>query len=311
VADEFDEFALIEWMRSRVRPHPRLTLGIGDDTASIRFPEPTDCLLTVDMLMEGVHFTFPPHSPYQVGRKALAVNLSDIAAMAGRPLAVVSSIVCPSDRNSQLAQELHTGLQELADEFNVAVAGGDTNTWQGPLVISVTLLGETTQGAAVYRSGARVGDWIMTTGSFGGSLSGKHTEFQPRINEAVELHKTVSLHAMLDVSDGLAADLHHLLDESDVGAVLSADAIPISDIASNLTDGRTPLEHALGDGEDFELLFCVSSQDGQKLLAEPPFDVPLSHIGEIVPSGTREIVDAIGNRQPLPRAGWKHLFGEK
>ena len=302
------EFSLIEWIRAQATDHPRLTIGIGDDTASIRFPDPADCLVTSDMLIEGVHFTIPPATPREIGRKALAVNLSDIAAMAGSPLVAVISVALSRNRDMDFARELHHGLLELADEFGVALAGGDTNIWDGPLVLSVTLLGETTDKGPVLRSGARVGDWIMTTGSFGGSLSGKHVSFQPRVTEALQLHDTVTLHAMIDVSDGLAADLHHILDESNVGAVLYEEAIPIADASKQIHDEKTFLEHALGDGEDFELLFSVSPDDGRRLLAEPPVDVRLSHIGEMIEAGCRELADAAGNRKPLPCAGWVHNF---
>ena len=306
--DKTSEFALIEWIRLRAGEHPRLPLGIGDDAASLRFPEPADCLLAVDMLMEGVHFRIPPVTARDVGRKALAVNLSDVAAMAGRPLAALVSVALPRDRDRELAFELHRGLQDLADEFGVALAGGDTNAWDGPLVISVTVVGEATGSGPVKRSGARPGDWIMTTGEFGGSLAGKHVSFQPRIEEAMRLHRSVSLHAMIDVSDGLAADLHHILEESGTGAVLFEEAIPVSNVARALGDGRTPLEHALGDGEDFELLFAVSPDDGRQLLAQPPVDVPLSHVGEITAAGTFELADAAGKRKPLTPSGWQHTF---
>ena len=305
---DYDEFAYIEWIRAHVSGHSRLTLGIGDDTASLHFPAPADCLITVDMLLEGVHFQIPPLTPRNAGRKALAVNLSDLAAMAGQPLAAVVSVAFPRGRKPDFHRELHRGIQELADQFGVAVAGGDTNTWDGPLVISVSVVGEATGSAAVRRNGARVGDWILTTGSFGGSLAGKHVSFQPRVDEALQLHQAVSLHAMIDVSDGLAADLHHVLQESGVGAVLSADAIPISEAARSATDERTALERALGDGEDFELLFTVTPQEGRKLLSEPPVDVKLSHIGEIVESKTCEIEDSAGVRRLLPPTGWTHAF---
>lgn len=319
------EFGLIDWIRRQVSQHPRLTLGIGDDTAALRFPYPTNCLITVDMLMEGVHFTCASATPRQIGRKALGVNLSDIAAMAGTPLAAVVSVALPRQGGWELGQGIHTGLQEMADEFEVAVAGGDTNTWDGPLVISVTVLGEST--TPIRRSGARAGDWIMATGSFGGSLAGKHLDFTPRVREALILRERAVLHAMLDVSDGLAADLGHILEESSMGAVLDATCIPISPAAASAQGGslpalseqghaggpaapalRSPLECALEDGEDFELLFTVSPDDGRQLLATPPFDTPLSHIGEIVPGAGCRIRGPDGSLTPLRLSGWKHGF---
>lgn len=305
MADAAGEFDYIEWVRAHVSSSARLPVGIGDDTAVLRFPKAADCLVTVDMLMEGVHFTFPPATPRQAGRKALAVNLSDIAAMAGKPLAAVVSVALPRGRETQFAHELHAGLQELAEEFGVVIAGGDTNSWSGPLVISVTLLGETQGKGAVLRSGAQVGDWVFVTGSLGGSISGKHLSFQPRVHEALRLHDAVDIHAMIDLSDGLSSDIGHILDESHVGALLLADAIPIGDEARAAADDKSPLEHALGDGEDFELLFTVSPEDGSRLVENPPIDVPLTRIGEIVASSKCELIDSQGKRE-LPRTGWLH-----
>lgn len=301
------EFEFIAWMRRHATPHPRVALGIGDD-AAILPTEAGKLLVTVDMLMEGVHFTLPPARPADVGRKALAVNLSDIAAMAGRPLAAVLSVALPRTYGKEFARELHRGLLELADEFGVAIAGGDTNSWNGPAVISVTLLGEATERGAVLRSGAVPGDWIMVTGALGGSLGGAHLTFRPRVEEALVLHGRASLHAMIDLSDGLSSDLPHILEESGVGAVLDESAIPISEAARNASDGRPPLDHALGDGEDFELLFTVAPSDGQALLQSPPFALPLTRIGEIVEGGECRLRRDDGTLVPLAATGWSHNF---
>lgn len=299
------EFSLIEWFRNKTSAHDRVLVGIGDDTAVLRVPESSRQLVTVDMLMEGTHFQIPDVSAADVGRKALAVNLSDIAAMAGRPIAAVVSVALSRRHGTDFAKELYVGLKELADQFGVAIAGGDTNTWDGPSVISVTVLGEATGSGPVLRSGARAGDWIMSTGRFGGSLSGKHFSFEPRVNEALVLHQTVDLHAMIDVSDGLAADLHHILEESHVGAVIEAESVPISDVVDRK---QAPIEGALGDGEDFELLFTVSEIDGQSLLREPPFDTLLTKIGDITEATSCQIRDRDGHLSPLPPQGWEHVF---
>lgn len=303
------EFDYIGWIRAQAGRHSRLSVGIGDDAAAVLFPHPGVCLVTVDMLMEGVDFLIPPASARQVGWKSLAVNLSDIAAMAGRPVACVTSVALPREGGVRLGQELFEGLSALANEFDVALAGGDTNTWDGPLVISITVLGEPTGAGPVLRSGARPGDWIMATGRFGGSLAGHHLDFIPRVREAQALHQAVALHSMIDVSDGLAADLRHILEESRVGALLEESAIPISAAAEAAADGRSPLEHALGDGEDFELLFTVSAEDGGRLLADPPGAVPLARLGEIVPAESGcQFRRRDGQIEPLPTAGWKHGF---
>jgi thiamine-monophosphate kinase len=302
------EFEFIDWVRSQAKAYPRVLLGIGDDAAVLRFPEPADCLVSVDTLMEGVHFNYPEMSAAQIGRKCLAVNLSDIAAMAGKPLAAVVGMVFNRKLGAQFARELEGGVLQLAEEFEVALMGGDTNTWDGPCVVGVTILGEATGSGPVRRDGAKVGDWILVTGSFGGSLAEKHFAFQPRVKEALILHETVNLHAMIDVSDGLAADLYHILDESQVGAVLYAENIPISEAARLIQDQRPALEHALGDGEDFELLFTVSPEDGDRLLRQPPISVPLTKIGEITAAGRYELIEETGKAQPLQKTGWVHGF---
>lgn len=302
------EFELIEWIRSQAQAHSRVSLGIGDDAAALSFPEPGECLVAVDTLMEGVHFRYPEMSAAQIGYKSLAVNLSDIAAMAGNPLAAVIGIVFNRKEGPHFARELERGMLELAAKFNVALIGGDTNTWDGPCVVSVTVLGETTGRGAVRRDGAKIGDWILATGDFGGSLAGKHFQFTPRIDEALALNQAAELHAMIDVSDGLAADLFHILEESRVGAKLEARQIPISEAARTIADDRSPLEHALGDGEDFELLFTVSPDDGKRLIESPPVAVPITKIGEIGPEGACELIDENGKIQPLKKAGWVHQF---
>lgn len=303
------ELGYIAWIRSRVSHRESTGIGIGDDAAVVRSPQGTDCLLTVDLLMDQAHFDSSAHSAEQIGRKALAVNLSDIAAMAGRPLYAVVAVALSRGAGSEFARSFFTGLERLADEFDVDVVGGDTNIWDGPLVVSVTVIGEPTGSGPVTRSGAKTGDWILTTGEFGGSLAGKHLDFQPRVREAIELHRSVCLHALIDVSDGLAADLWHILEESGVGAVLEADAISISDAAASAaSDGKSPLQHALSDGEDFELLFTVGPQQGQELIDAQPLAVGLTKIGEIVEAAGCDLVDAAGHRTPLPRRGWEHQF---
>ena len=306
MANRSGEFAYIDWIRNQVKPHSSLTVGIGDDTAMLRLSDKANCLLATDMLMEGVHFTLDSASPREIGRKALAVNLSDIAAMAGSPQACLVSVALPRQSAKTLPFELHEGIQQLADEFDVAVAGGDTNSWDGPLVINIAVIGQPTANGPVLRSGAQSGDWIMVTGELGGSLAGKQFSFQPRVGEAIQIHQAVTLHAMIDVSDGLAADLHHILEESHVGAELFATRIPISETVRSLTDERSPLQHALRDGEDFELLFTVSPGDGQNLLANSSVNVQLTHIGTITVATDCFLIEENGNRVVLPPLGWEH-----
>ena len=234
-----------------------MLIGPGDDAALLDWSGGANCIATTDMLLEGSCFILAEAGPRRVGRKAMAVNLSDIAAMAGRPIAALVSVGLPRHGGRALAEELYQGMREVADAFDTAIVGGDTNSWDGPLVVNVTLLGEATPRGVVRRNGARPGDWLMVTGPLGGSILGKHLDFTPRVREALQLHEAAPLHAMIDVSDGLAADVNHICEESGCGAVLFAEAIPITDAARAMNDGRSPLEHALGDGEDFELAFAV------------------------------------------------------
>jgi thiamine-monophosphate kinase len=302
------EFDLISRIRRRAPAHPRLALGIGDDAALVRYPKSDGCVVTSDMLMEGVDFLIPDASPQRIGWKALAVNLSDLAAMAALPVACVVSVALPRRGGFDLACGLMEGIHLCAERFDVALAGGDTNSWDGPLVISITCLGEPVPPGVVTRSGARPGDWIMTTGSFGGSIAGKHLDFTPRVEEALALHRAVLLHAMIDASDGLSADLAHILEESRVGAIVDAEGIPISEAVRATGDGKLPRDHALGDGEDFELIFTLSPADGQALLTQPPFATPLSRIGVITAETDYLLRIRTGETVPLQAAGWKYAF---
>jgi len=304
------EFELIEWIRARVRDRAPVTLGIGDDAACLQPAGDRETLVAIDMLMEGVHFTFPSATPQLAGRKALAVNLSDIAAMAGRPTAAFVSVALPNARGMQFASEVHEGLIQLANEYDVVIAGGDTNSWDGPLVISVTVVGEPLGPRPVCRHGALPGDWLFVTGAVGGSLSSqRHLTFSPRLAEVKQLAKMASLHAMLDISDGLAADLHHLLKAGNVGAVLEAASIPLTEAASKSTDGSTPLMHGLSDGEDFELLFTVTPDDGLRLTSEWREATPITKIGEITDVRGCSLHFPDGRTEPLPPIGWTHRLG--
>ena len=303
------EFEYIRWLRQRTAPDPRVLVGPGDDCAVLRAAQ-TPLLVTTDMLLEGTHFRLAEEGAQRIGRKLLAVNLSDIAAMAGKPLAAVVSVGLPRHGPANLAQELSQGLRQLAAEFHTAIIGGDTNSWNGGLVMSLTLLGEVQAPGPVLRNGARPGDWLLVTGPLGGSILGKHLDFTPRVAEALQLHGLTALHAMIDISDGLAGDLKHLCEESQCGAVLKAESIPIAPAAHELAqrpgDARSPLEHALTDGEDFELLFALAPDDAERLLQTQPIaGITLSRIGEC----TQELgmfLEEGGQYRPLELQGYEH-----
>jgi thiamine-monophosphate kinase len=301
------EFDYIAWIQRLIEADPRVPIGIGDDTAVVRFTPGRDVLVTTDMLLDGVHFDLS-HTPARlVGRKALGVNLSDIAAMAGIPVAAVVAFGIPDRFDRSDGEELFRGIQQLAAEFGVAIVGGDTNRSRDGLVISITLVGEVGPHGPVRRSDARPGDWIMVTGSLGGSIHGKHLTFTPRVREAAILHERYDLHAMIDISDGLAADLGHILEQSGCGAVLQANAIPISDAARQGPSPSAALEHGLYDGEDFELVFTLSEDDARRLLAERPLDVPVSHIGTIVSTGEYLLELDDGTSKQIERRGYDHF----
>jgi thiamine-monophosphate kinase len=302
------EFAYIHWLRGQIPPDPRVLLGPGDDAAAVRLPGDTPCLVTTDMLLEGSCFRLAEAGGRLVGRKAMAVNLSDIAAMAGIPVAAVVSVGLPRQGGRALAEELFLGLREMAAAFDTAIIGGDTNSWNGPLVISVTLLGQAAPRGPVPRSGARPGDWLLVTAPLGGSILGKHLTFTPRVHEALQLHTAAELHAMIDVSDGLAADVHHLCEESKCGAVLRAETIPISPAARQMADGLSPLEHALADGEDFELVCAVPETEARRLLETQPVPgITLYHIGECVDQGFW--LEEGQQRRVLEPKGYVHALG--
>ncbi len=269
-----------------------------------------ECAVTIDLLSDGVDFRLSEIDPRRAGRKALAVNLSDLAAMAAKPMAAVVSVCLPRPGGYELAQALVEGMLPLAEQYDVAIAGGDTNSWDAPLVVSVTLLGTVTERGPLRRDGARLGDRILVTGAMGGSILGRHLDFEPRVREALLLNERYRLHAGIDISDGLSLDLSRLAEASGCGAVLHTTGVPVHDDARRLArqrdDGATPLEHALNDGEDFELILAVPPADAGSLLAEQPLDVPLTDIGEFVEEPGLWQIDARGIRHELPPRGWEH-----
>jgi thiamine-monophosphate kinase len=226
------EHELIRWLIGRTSRHPQVPMGIGDDAALLQFTQGAQTVATTDMLMDGVDFVLGSDAPHRIGRKALAVNLSDLAAMAAKPVAALVSLAIPRSGvagggSLALAQQLYEGILPLAEEFGVALAGGDTNVWEGPLVLSITALGEVAPGKAFLRSGGKPGDELLVTGSLGGSRLAKQFDFTPRIREALQLGQIAAVHAAQDVSDGLLLDLSRLAAASGCGAELQLAQIPV------------------------------------------------------------------------------------
>lgn len=275
-----DEFSFINYLKKKIPGTGQVSVGIGDDAAVLSVAKGKRLVVSTDVIVEDVDFRIkkgvrplyrergsdPFLSPEKIGRKALAVNLSDIAAMGARPTAFVISIGKPGYVTVAWLKSFYKGLLALARQYNVACVGGDFSKSK-EFFASVTIFGETLPHQIVKRSGAKPGDWIAVTGSLGGSLLRHHYDFTPRVREGLFLARHVKPTAMIDISDGLVQDLSHILKNSGVGAVLDLDHIPVSRDAKkmNRESEKKALVSALSDGEDFELLFTVSPRAKRKL----------------------------------------------
>lgn len=309
------EQEFIQWLCRRAGSHPQVQLGVGDDAALLRCAPDRELVVTTDLLTDGVDFLLGECDAARVGRKALAVNLSDLAAMAAEPIAAFVSLALPAHDAGALARALYEGLIPLAEEFRVALAGGDTNTWHGDLVISVTAVGQTSPAGALRRDGARPGDLILVTGDLGGSILGKHFDFVPRVAEALLLHQRYKLHAGIDISDGLSLDLARLATASHCGAAVNLQSVPISAAALACAQTGPPscsaLDHALADGEDFELLLAAPPEAGRQILDDQPLSVPVTCIGRFVAEPGLWQLTPQGSLQPLPPRGWLHRENDR
>jgi thiamine-monophosphate kinase len=304
------EHSFIAWAKQRSSRLPKIKLGIGDDCAlmgSESFESAkSDLAITTDSLCDGTHFILTECGAQAAGRKLIAVNLSDLASMAAKPIAVFLSLCLPKKNAGDLAAGVFEGVFELAEKYGVSIAGGDTNVWDGPLVIHMTAIGKTPIGGGWLRSGASPGDAIFVTGNLGGSILGKHLLFDPRLEVASELHRLGAVAAATDISDGLGIDLLNMTVASKCGAEVWLDRVPISEAAATCskTSERSSLEHALGDGEDFELLLAVPSEHVSKLPSEVA-GVSLTRIGTFVTRTGLWTKDKSGVKQLAPR-GYVH-----
>lgn len=286
-------------------PHGRgVVAGIGDDCAAVRASGRANLLLLkTDAVVEGIHFDRRA-MPRQIGWKAMARALSDIAAMSGRPRWALVTAGLRDDLPVRFVEDIYRGLAAVAGEFGVTIVGGETVRTRGPFWLSVALAGEVGRRAMRLRSGARPGDAIFVTGALGGSIAGKHLCFTPRIREAQWLARRRFVRAMIDISDGLARDLGHICRESRVGARLIALAIPIAPAAHG------SLKRALTDGEDFELLFTAPACDVDRLMKAWPRAFPrlsLTQIGVVTRGRGIQLVDDTGRARPLAEGGYDHF----
>jgi thiamine-monophosphate kinase len=308
-----NEFELINLLTRSVPTNEFVVTGPGDDCAVLDLGVPGQFVLfKTDAVVEGIHFTHEA-APQQIGHKALARCLSDVAAMAGTPTAGLITLALPEEFDPKFVEAIYEGMNALARRHQVAIAGGETTTNPERILISIALLGTVAKDKCLHRAGARPGDAIFVTGQLGGSLAGRHFEFEPRLVEARWLAEHFSIRAMIDLSDGLAGDLRHILNASKVGAELLKSAIPISRAAKAQaraeSSAKPPLLAALTDGEDFELLFTVSSRDAVPLLDawKKQFpELPLTCIGKITAEHGIRIRDKDGVR-PLTAHGYVHF----
>jgi thiamine-monophosphate kinase len=308
-----NEFELIARLTKNLPANETVRAGAGDDCAVLDLGAPDKLILfKTDAVVEGIHFTCET-PPEKIGRKALARCLSDIAAMAGTPTAALVTMALPKNFDAEFLAKIYDGLNALAEKSGVAVVGGETTTNPERLLISIALLGTAPRGKQVLRSGAKAGDAIFVTGELGGSLAEKHLEFEPRLAEARWLAEHFHVHAMIDLSDGLAGDLRHILNASGVGAEILKSALPVSRAAKlearKSSSAKPAFVAALSDGEDFELLFTVAGKDAVKLLDAWKKKFPelkLSCIGKIIAGDGILIRDQTGSHK-LTAHGYVHF----
>lgn len=307
------EFELIEKLARSLPTNKSVVTGCGDDCAVIDLGLPDKLLLfKTDAIVEGIHFKIDA-PPEKIGHKALARCLSDIAAMGGTPTTALITIALPKMYDPAFIEGIYSGINALARKHDVAISGGETTTNPERILLSVALLGTVPRGKAVLRSGAEPGDAIFVTGELGGSIASRHLDFKPRLTEGRWLAEHFHLHAMIDLSDGLAGDLRHILKASRVGAELLTTSIPISRVAKLASKAESPakppLLAALTDGEDFELLFTVAPKDAVALLDSWKKQFPklaLTCIGKITAGEGITLRDKTGAR-PLKAHGYEHF----
>ncbi len=344
---ELGEDLFIERLRERVpEPGPEVTLGIGDDAAALEISAGENALLSTDVLVEGIHFTLQTLPPAFVGRKAVAVNASDIAAMGGRPVAIVASLTVSVTADVDYLLELFGGLIARAGELNLDLVGGNLSASPGPMVLAVSILGSSLDGELLTRSGARPGDLLFVSGKMGAASEGlellreglvmsaagavrvpnslrggpvplaetclrAQMDPEPRIALGQFLSRAKAASACIDLSDGMAKDLPRLCLASGVGARIEERFLPIHPavLAWERIRGRPPLEQALSGGEDYELLFTVGNEDALSEYSDRE-QVPITCIGKATEAreGIRLVLRE-GTERILTDGGWDHFRG--
>jgi thiamine-monophosphate kinase len=305
------EFEFINWIRGRTKAARGVIVGPGDDCAVVGLAEKKIALVTTDMMVEGVDFNLKTATPGHIGYKAMAISLSDIAAMGCEPRFAVAAVNLPRKRSMAFAKALYAGLRAAADPFGVAIVGGDVSSSRGELVVCTTVFGLEGTHKPVLRKGARPGDLILVTGELGGSILGKHLDFTPRVREGLALNEKYKPTSMIDISDGLLADLGHICDESRAGLEIYEWQIPVSADARKLSkrSGKTPLKHALSDGEDFELLFTLPRARALELVARQDIGTKVTVIGEVTRRKHVWMRNSSDRLRRIKITGYRHRFG--
>jgi thiamine-monophosphate kinase len=335
------ESEIISRIRQRARATDQVLIGIGDDAAVLKRGGATDLIACCDLMVEGVHFRREWARAGLLGRKALAVTLSDVAAMGGAPKFAMVSLALPRSLSSDFIEELIEGIFKLADSSGVSIIGGDTSSSVDSLFIDTSVIGECATGRAVTRRGAQVGDRLYVTGALGASALGlslleqglrleddwqskpsarlnnsdaqeallKHLAPEPRLKPGQAIGERGLATAMIDISDGLSTDLSRILDESNCGAIIQADAIPIASCLRSfaMNDSEIdPLRLALHGGEEYELLFS-SSPENRGRIAELSNELgePITEIGRVI-AGRGLQLERKGALELLPPSGYEH-----
>lgn len=323
---DLGEFKLIDRIRQQVVNGSGVHRGIGDDAAVLSLPEGHHLLTSTDLLIEGVHFRHDWTDCEALGHKAVAVNLSDIAAMGGTPRYLYLGLACPGETTLEDLNAFLTGALAEAEQYNVTLVGGDTCRSPGPWMISVTIEGSTPKDQAIGRDGAQAGDLIMVSGTVGDSalalrllrdgkepepvLLTRHHRPKARVELGRQLGEQKLAKAMIDISDGLASDLEHILQASQVDAIIEEDKLPLSEVFQQHTDAKPALrELALYGGEDYELLFSVAPEKVAEVTSlSAEMNLLITCIGIIQEgSGTLSLQDKTGTVRPILVGGYDHF----
>ena len=306
------EKQFVQWLSEKYRVAGKnIPVGLGDDAAVLKLPD-SQIVVSTDSIADGTHFESQKHTLEEIGHKALAVSLSDIAAMGARPVFATVNFTCPAAFELSDVQRLFDAIWQTGQKFDVPIVGGDTNRWDGNLVVSSTVVGAAVAGSGGdfwTMSRGNPGDQILVSGALGGSILRKHIGFTPRVEVAAKLASKFSVTAATDITDSLALDLAALATQSGCGFRIVRESLPASEDAHELaqTSKQSPGYHALYDGEDFELILCAESSVAEKILADTELNVRLTRIGELTEEKRFLIMEKEGAEfVPLEIKGFEH-----